>query len=450
MLEVLHLASKLAYMFPNNSIYLERAERIWNWIFSFDDGQGLMTESYLVSTGAVPEMCCNNTVTDLYNKCHNTKIAGTSYNQGVLMSAAAYLYRRTGDQMYLKVGLRALDAIFTNYTTKEGIIVDEPRGYQTYIGQCWSEGDPGGDWYSFNGVFMLHLSYFAELLYENGSLPNATLDKIMTLIEKSSDSAWNKSAVWPSSFGKIEDACNLGGPKLNANITYPKFHWWWSQNVPEQITPPDPHHFFHKNHLRCYTLGANDTQLWEGHAGSELHCTVKCREDPRCSKYLYAANGAEGNTDCWIWSYNRSDHACNLSDNAFSVGVKRPVGSASCAGQCGSGEPRTLELGGVCYCDSNCTKHLDCCLDYADHCLPERINTCRGMCKKVEALPVPGGGYCWCFDTDIYGDTWCPDFPMQCLGVKTPTCLDARSQGSALNLFLAHLKLSEIYYKINV
>ena len=444
MLEVLHLASKLAYMFPDEPVYLERAERIWNWLYSFDNGHGLLSDSYLISTGAVPEKCCNNTVDDEYTKCHNTKIPGTSYNQGVLISSSAYLYLRTGDTSYLNVGLRALDAIFANYTTKEGILIDEPRGYQTYVGACYSEGDPGGDWYSFNGVFMLHLGYFTELLYENGSLPNATLNKIRTLVERSSDTAWNRSAVWPVSFGKIGDACDLGGPKLNLNITYPKFHWWWGQRVTQQRTPPDPHYFFHKNHLRCHSVGQNDTQIWEGHSGSEPQCTLKCQEDPFCSKYLY---GSVDNLDCWLWSYNRSDHSCHQYDTDFSVGIKRPVGVATCAGRCGSKDPQKLELGGVCYCDSNCATHMDCCIDYADHCLPDKISTCKGMCKKVQALPVPGGGYCWCFDTDILGDTWCPDFPQQCLKVLEPVCLDARSQGSALNLFLAHLKLTQIFNK---
>jgi hypothetical protein len=38
----------------------------------------------------------------------------------------------------------------------------------------------------------------------------------------------------------------------------------------------------------------------------------------------------------------------------------------------------------------------------------------------------------------------CPDYPERCELIKMPTCLDARSQGSALNLFLAHLKLAQI------
>ena len=444
LLEMLHLSSKLAFLFPDEPLYLERAERVWNWLFSFDDGYGLMTEEYLISTGAVPERCCNNTNSDIYKRCHNTKVAGTSYNQGVLMSSSAYLYRRTGSMEYLNVGLRALDAILTNYTTSEGILIDEPRGSPMYMGTCYGQADPGGDWYSFSGIFMLHLGYFTELLHENGSLPNATLEKIISLVEKTSDAAWNRSAVWPVSFGKINDVCNLGQPKFNPNITYPKFHWWWGENVTKQVTPPDPRYFFHKSYLRCHSTGL-DAQIWEGQIATELECTIKCQKEPLCSKYLFSSYDVVEGINCWLWSYNRSDHSCRQYDYDFSVGIKRPVGNATCAGRCGSKEPQKLELGGVCYCDSSCAQHMDCCIDYANHCLSNKVNTCKGMCKKMEALPVPGGGYCWCFDTSVYGtDNWCPDFLEQCLQYPMQTCLDARSQGSALNLFLSHLKISQI------
>ena len=43
--ELLHLSSKLAYVFPDQSQYLERAQLIWDWFFSFDDGYGLMSDN---------------------------------------------------------------------------------------------------------------------------------------------------------------------------------------------------------------------------------------------------------------------------------------------------------------------------------------------------------------------------------------------------------------------
>lgn len=156
---------------------MDDALKIWEWFFTFDNGFGLMSDQYLVSTGAVPEKCCNSTVRNPYTKCSNTKISGTSYNQGLLISASAFLYKRTGNKTYLNVGLRALEAIFQNYTTKEGVLVDEARGYQTYQYEClWSE-DPGGDWYSFNGIFMNHLTYFTTLLANDPNLPTQTIKK---------------------------------------------------------------------------------------------------------------------------------------------------------------------------------------------------------------------------------------------------------------------------------
>ena len=449
-MEMLHLASKLSYMFPNEPYYLHGAQRIWDWFFSFDNGYGLMSDKYLVSTGAVPERCCNFT-SKPYSKCHNSKISGTSYNQGLLLSSSAYLYRRTGSYTFLEVGLRALEAILTNYTTKEGILVDEPRSYQTYdFTHCWGGVDPGGDWYSFQGIFMLHLSYYTELLAEKGILPEKTLSRINDLIQKSSDAAWMRSAVWPPF--NMTDVCNTNG--LSPNSSYPKFHWWWGQNVTQQIIPPDPRQYFHKIQLRCFTVSGNGTQLWEGMLGSEIKCKQECQKNFNCSKYLYQTDQATvPGTDCWIWSYNRSNHVCTLGDADFNVGIKRPIGEATCSNQCGSKEPQKL-IHGVCYCDSDCVKHLDCCLDYADFCVKGPPPTCKGLCNIVEPRAIAGGGYCWCMNgclpwyTDNNSDgSCCPDYHEQCEKISMPTCLDARTQGSALNLFLAHLKLESITKK---
>ena len=441
----MYFSSKLSYLFPREEQYLDDALKIWDWFFAFDGGYGLMSSNYLVSTGAVPEKCCNSTVSSPHTKCSNSKISGTSYNQGLLISSSAFLYKRTGNQTYLNIGLRALEAIFQNYTTKEGIIVDEARGYRTYQDECmWSE-DPGGDWYSFNGIFMNHLVYFTMLMANDPNLPSETLKRMQSLVQVSSDAAWSRSAVWPP-FSRT-DACNTG--PLKPKVRYPKFHWWWGGNVTTQkVVPPDPHQYFHKTQLRCV---GNDTQLWEGMLGSEIRCMHNCSKNPNCSKYLYQTDQMQvPGTDCWIWSYNRSNHDCPQGDSDFNVGIKRPVGNATCKGHCGSKIPLTLETG-VCYCDSNCTKHLDCCLDYADHCTPDQPITCKGVCNGFEPKALRGGGYCWCFagcnpwGTDNNSDgSCCPDYAEQCMDVVMPTCLDARSQESALNLFLAHLKFTQM------
>ena len=446
----MHLASKLSYLLPQHPKYLDDAQKIWDWFFSFDNGSGLMSEQYLVSTGAVPGECCNSTSDDPSTKCSNSKVSGTSYNQGLLLSSSAFLYKRTGDKKYLSVGLRALEAIFQNYTTDEGILIDEPRGYQSYqTGVCSTWSDPGGDWYSFSGIFMNHLSYFTTLLADNVTLSPPLLQRIKRLVQLSSDAAWNRSAVWPPFVQ--EDACNTG--PLAPSVTYPKFHWWWGKNNTVQpIVPPDPGTFFHKGELRCTAL-SNDTQaLWEGVVAKEENCRNRCSSHSNCSKYMFRTYLESDNNfaNCWMWSYNRSDHTCSKHDVGFSVGAKRPVGG-TCAGRCSSKEPVKFQEG-VCYCDSDCAKHLDCCLDYVNHCITSNVPiTCKGWCGKSEPLPVRSGGYCWCVegclpwstDNNIDGSC-CPDYSTTCQNVTIPTCLDARSQGSALNLFIAHMKITQI------
>ena len=450
---MLHFSSKLAYMFPEQSRYLVDAQKIWDWFFSFDNGYGLMSDKYLVSTGANPERCCNATHNDSYSRCHNSKISGTSYNQGLLMSSSAYLYRRTGDKKYLSTGLRALNAILSNYTTDDGILIDEPRSYPTYQYSCSGlPSDPGGDFYSFQGIFMLHLGYFVDLLSEVDALPFYIGRDIIQLVELTSDAAWNRSAKWPP-FNTTIDVCNING--LGHKIGLPKFHWWWNHdvNISRQVIPPDPRHFFHKLQLKC--TGFNNTQLWSGMSTTELNCTVLCQNNSNCSKYLFRITQIN-NTDCWLWSFNRSDHTCGKNNYNFNVGIKRPIGNATCAGKCYSNEPQPLDHG-VCYCDVDCTKHLDCCLDYADHCTPPEPITCHGLCNAMEARAIPGGGYCWCnagcnggFTDNNSDGSCCPDYHEQCLGTVIPMCLDARTQASALGLFVTHLKVAGIKNKYNL
>ena len=446
----MHLAAKLAYLLPNQTRFRDSAEKIWNWFFSFDSGHGLITDTNLVSTGVIPELCCNSSsYTDPYKQCFNSKLHGTAYNQGVFLSAAAYLYLSTGNEVYLKMGLRSVEAIIANYTTKDGVLKDEPRSYQSYSYSCYTGSDPGGDWYSFSGIFMLHLGYFTELLVTNGSMPADTLEQINTLTQRTSDSAWSKSAVHPPF-----DNSNICQPGSKANVknaTYPKFHWWWGNHSIEQIIPPDPNLYFHKSQLRCVSLG-NDTQIWEGQVKSEDVCKRKCNRNVNCSKYLWQLyeEDVQG-INCWIWPYNRTNHVCNQTNYNWNVGVKRPFGHASCAEKCGSTEPQKL-VNGVCYCDDSCSQHMDCCLDYADHCRPsQQLLSCKGVCDSPTAQPIPGGGYCWCdagcnpWFTDNNSDgSCCPDYNTVCLKTELPQCLDARSQGSALNLFLGHVTVARM------
>ena len=442
----MHLATKLAYTLPNETRFLNDSLKLWDWFFSYDDGYGLMSDAFLVSTGAIPLGCCN--ATSKNRPCSNSRSHDSIYSQGLLLSSAAYLYLSTGNKTYIQVGIRAFEAVVENYTVN-GVLRDEPRGTPTYQTSCNTYADPGGDWFSFNGVFMLHLGYFTELLVKNGSMPDTTLKLINDFMQNTSDSAWNKSAVWPP-FNQT-NVCKPGSHPSSKNASYPKFHWWWAENLQyDTDTPADPGYYYHKSQLRCYTVNGSDTQIWEGQVKTEDQCMNKCDRNPNCSKYLWQVyEEAVAGTNCWIWSYNRSNHMCNLTDYDWSVGVKRQKGQASCAGKCGSSEPQKLQHG-VCYCDANCSKHLDCCNDYANQCLAKKPASCRGHCNQPVAQPLPGGGYCWCFsgcNPGFTGGSCCGDYHHFCEGGTIQPCLDARSQGSAVNLFLGHSIISKLAKK---
>lgn len=449
--EILHFTSKLAHMFPNQSRYLEDANKIWDWFFHFDNGYGLMSDKYLVSTGAIPEKCCNAT-SESYAKCHNTRLSGTSYNQGLLMSSSAYLYLSTGNISYLKTGMQLLDAILENYTTSEGVVIDEPRSYQSFEGACWAGADPGGDWYSFNGIFMLHLGYFVDLLSKNKTFQPQTWSKMKTMVDRTSDVAWNRSAAWPPF--DYNDGCNIGVEPLDPNSKYPKFHWWWGKEETLQSIPPDPKYFFHRRKLGCVASKGN-SPLWSGTTKNELSCMKKCESNKECSKYQFKtppqkAFASDKKMNCLLWSFNRSNHLCQQKNDNHNIGIKRPVGNATCLMKCSSKDAQTVN-NGVCYCDKDCAQHMDCCLDYADHCQPAKPILCKGNCSDVTPKPIPQGGYCWCFDgcngwfTDNNSDgSCCSDYPQECMGVSMPVCLDGRSQTSVLSLFLTQIKLSGV------
>ena len=338
----MHLAAKLAYTLPNETRFLNDSVRLWDWFFSFDNGRGLMSDEFLVSTGAIPIGCCNATSGKI--RCQNSRSHDSVYSQGLLLSSSAYLYLSTGNKTYLETGMRAFEAVVANYSTG-GVLRDEPRGFPLYSVDssqgCSIYSDPGGDWYSFNGVFMLHLGYFSELLVKNGSMPSDMLARINGFVQNTSDAAWSKSAVWPP-FNK-SNICQPGSSPLDKKGMYPKFHWWWGQQVEyDPINPTDPGYYYHKTQLRCHTVNGNDTQIWEGKAASEDKCMHKCDVNKNCSKYLWHNYGDP--TNCWIWSYNRSNHICDLPDSDWNVGIKRPKGYASCAGKCGSRDPQTWSM----------------------------------------------------------------------------------------------------------
>ncbi len=114
-------------------------------------------------------------------------------------------------------------------------------------------------------------------------------------------------------------------------------------------------------------------------------CERKCTRNKLCSKYLFSTTEYH----CWTWSYNRTDHI------AIILTVTSMWAWSVLQAKCGSDKPLKVQSG-VCYCDTECTTHLDCCLDYAEECVKQNFPSCEGLCKTAQAQAIEGGGYCWC------------------------------------------------------
>ena len=515
--EVLHAAARLATPITadskNRTHYLNAAEMIWNWLYAFDNGTGLFASNGIMSTGAQPEMCCNSKFTVFNGSlCANSRIAGMSYNHGLLMSSAAILYNVTSNRDYLRACETLLDAAAENLTNADGAVKDLQRGSRAYVtssAECTLRtGDPGSDFFSFKGVFITHLAYFAQTLNDSGALTSDMYEKVVAMVRNSSENAWSKSIV-RAPFPKKDLCSTTSGEyvRLDAGALEPKFHWWWTSSNVSIETPPDPHTWFVRKGVRC-TYNATSVVLWKGKAGTQNACREKCERNKNCTKFMFFAesegysdlcecytcddqpcnqprcslcgllkdnvcphknstgcyttasavctcvdNPPEGNAvNCWLYGsasqINRTyGQACAEYGNSYTVGVKRPSARASCARRCGGNVPD------VCYCDAACARHMDCCLDYALECGSEP--SCAGRCEPNTtpvALPIRGGGYCYCdsgcsnyfTDNNSYGGC-CADYTWRCGGgEQDQLCLDARTQTQAVSLFTAHHVMERI------
>eukprot|EP00117_Sycon_ciliatum_P015413 scpid38547/ scgid1535/ Mannan endo-1,6-alpha-mannosidase DCW1; Defective cell wall 1; Endo-alpha-1-&gt len=548
--EMLHVAGKLAAVAKTpaeHSRFIATAEEIWNWLFAFDNGRGLLAENGIMSTGAVPQYCCHalsasreKNITYPRVECANSRVAGMSYNHGILMSSAALLYNITADKNYLQTAISLLESALVNLTDVTGAMLDIQRGSRAAAYGC-GEGDPGSDFFSFKGIFVMHLGYFVHILQESNALTPDVASSVHTFLQLNSNNVWTKALVKPP-FTNATDYCALyESGKAAKNQTFPKFHWWWTHSNGSVQTPPDTRLWFTNSALGCnyaYHNSTNNTNttnpqweayIWVGFMSSPDLCRDLCANRSDCTKYVYH-NGQEATCDCFTCEgkpchaprcqycarkskkacphksskgcYTTSTAACTctgpgpkVTGNCFlyrlttvgnrtamaactktgdstmyTMGIKRPPEpslisirnpASSCRGRCGNTSSTvrngTRLLNISCQCDAACSRHLDCCLDYVEECLPpeKQDATCRGMCRyhkrkpsalDNQAIPLRGGGYCYCDGTCLNWFTdnnslgsCCADYFEQCAEtVRDPVCLDPRSQTQALQLFVSH------------
>eukprot|EP00118_Oscarella_pearsei_P006320 m.28584 g.28584 ORF g.28584 m.28584 type:complete len:829 (+) comp30869_c0_seq1:20-2506(+) len=533
--EVLHSAAKLATNITpaaNRSHYLDSAVSIWNWIFEFDNGKGLLAPNGIMSTGAQPELCCSaNSAANnsLGQKCVNSGIPGMTYNHGLLMSSAALLYNVTGKEEYLSRATAFLNAAYENLTNSDGSVRDLQRGARAAAStsaECGAAyGDPGSDFFSFKGIFVTHLHYFAETLNKSGVFTKYMHAKVLSIVANSSNNVWEKSIVNPPF--KSDDACGSSAVESSCNVApkYPKFHWWWTSSNVSIETPPNPSMWFAKTSGLYCSYNTSSVIHWKGELSTEAECKERCvnASYANCTKYMFTystsaqenagqcpcfacsgtpcyqphcqycnpqpkgcpkktsqgcyttakagctCTGGKPASNCWLYKvipptgFNREGgQSCGFYSYSYSVAARRPFSPpvdamTSCKGRCGSNVSRFEGNSSMlCYCDSVCSNHLDCCLDYVDYCLPaaQQNPTCLNHCSLANVTvshPIKGGGYCYCdsgcqnvfTDNNSYGGC-CGDYIWHCGGGKQDQlCLDARTQTQAVSLFVAHHALNK-------
>jgi hypothetical protein len=125
------------------STHRQRAQDLWRF---FTD-VGLLGDDFLVHdnvTGTADGSfhCCNATVKP-YCEARNT--ITWSYNQGMFLGAMVDLHGLTGDDSYLKMGVKNLDSVATKMTQAIGsahLVLREPVGLKVQDGKCNSWGRP--------------------------------------------------------------------------------------------------------------------------------------------------------------------------------------------------------------------------------------------------------------------------------------------------------------------
>ncbi|WP_078864009.1 glycoside hydrolase family 76 protein [Streptomyces sp. AcH 505] len=127
----LQVTAGLHNRIPGDTTYLGWANAEWNWF----NGSGMINSSHLVNDG-------------LTSACQNNNDTTWTYNQGVILSGLAELYKATGNSGLLATGTSIADAA-TSRLSKNGILT-EP---------C--EPNCGADGPAFKGIFIRDLRAFA-------------------------------------------------------------------------------------------------------------------------------------------------------------------------------------------------------------------------------------------------------------------------------------------------
>lgn len=156
----INLASRLARYYNNNT-YVDTASKVWDWMDSVSYFNENDNSELMVYDGAHTPDC---------NIDYDT--TSWSYNYGVYLASAAYLYDFTKDDKWKDRAVKIM---------KRSIDLFQKQGIMTEI-SCQPDGDCNNDQRAFRGLFSRHLGLASSLI------PSAKLD-IQDFLEKSAKGA---------------------------------------------------------------------------------------------------------------------------------------------------------------------------------------------------------------------------------------------------------------------
>ncbi|CCH46081.1 Mannan endo-1,6-alpha-mannosidase [Wickerhamomyces ciferrii] len=154
-----NIAARLA-RYTGNDSYVDWAEKVHDWM----EGTGLMTEGdyYFVYDGV-----------NIGDNCSEPVKLQWTYNQGLMMSGAAYLYNYTGKDIWLNRTMR--------YLSSSSVFFNNSVMYEV---ACQNSNNCNNDQRSFKAFFSRFLGLTAQMVPE-------TYDHIYELLEASARAASN-------------------------------------------------------------------------------------------------------------------------------------------------------------------------------------------------------------------------------------------------------------------
>lgn len=197
----LQVAASLANRIPENSTYLEWADKEWNWF----DNSKMWNDEGTVNDG-------------LTDDCENNNEPVWSYNQGVLLGALVELHKVKQDP-YLLMRAHSLAEASINALSQDNVLHDI----------CEPNCNNGG---SFKGIFVRNLAALNEYTPDH----NYT-----SFLQANADSLWDNNRneqnhvgmVWSGPFAYFNEVSQSAGLDcLNAVIN--------CSSKPSELQPPPP------------------------------------------------------------------------------------------------------------------------------------------------------------------------------------------------------------------